>query len=165
MSEGTTSQTVADKHVSKKKTSSIVIIIILALLIVGIAYSLLTGLLYVGIKKADQRVVVQTFVCNADQPIKKLNNYLLDIANGKPEQATEAIKYIKSLSNYNSDPTCVEALARFHSINKDIQGLDDQINRLEQFADDGLYPSNRFNGLSSIGTNIANFEGLTGEAR
>lgn len=165
MSEGDISQTVVDKNRSKKKTFQFAIIILLIILAVGIIFSLITGLLYVGVKKPEQRVIVQTLVCDNSESIKKLNTYLDDVTNGDQSKTKEAIEFIKNQSDYDSDPTCVEALARFYYIDRNIQDLSNQIDKLESLAKEGLYPSNHFDGLSSIYTNSINFENLTGESR
>lgn len=165
MSEDNASQTAVKKDKFEGKKVIQIAFIVLAVIIVGMALSLVSGLVYVGLKKPSQVVVVQTPICSSDSSIKKLNGYLEDVTNGDQSKTGEAIQYIKSQSNYSSDPTCVEALARFYFVDRDIRGLDEQIDRLEELADKGLYPSNRFDGLTSITNNAVNYENLAGRAR
>ncbi len=165
MGENKDGQVALDKPKSTKKFTPIFITIILATSIAIFVLGLASGFIYIGTKKPSQAIVIQTPICSSDASIDKLNTYLDDVTNGDQSKTKKAIEYIKNQSDYSSDPTCVEALARFYYIDRDIQGLNGQIDKLESLAKQGKYPSNRFDGLSSIYTNSINFENLTGESR
>ncbi len=139
---------------SSKKTTHLIILTVSILLIIGIIASFIVGYLYAGIKSPNQKVVVMSNICNNDSDIEKLNGYLSEQTNSSnTDKSKEAIDYIKSKNNYSSDPTCVEALYKFSYIGRDFAALENYVKQLEDFANKGQYPSNRFDGTSSIYTN------------
>lgn len=163
MSEDRVNQTVVNKQTTRKKKF---VPAILVVLVIGLIASLVLGFLYMGIKKPNQRVVVQASVCTGDSVIKKLNEYLSDITNnGDQDKAKQAIDYVTSQQDYASDPTCVEALSLFYYVNRDFKDFAGQIDKLEGFADKGQYPSPQFDGLRSTASKVADYESLTGRTR
>lgn len=167
MSEENTGQALVNKHITaKKKLGSPFVSVMLVVLLAGVTISVVLGVVYIGTKSPSQKVVIQASVCSTEGVVMKLNSNLSDITNnGDQSKAKEAIDYIKKQSNYSADPTCVEALARFYYINRDSVNFASQINELEKLADSGKYPSNRFDGVTSIASKSVDFESLTGRSR
>lgn len=163
--EHTSQNKVGDEKTSRKKTKHIVMIAIPFIFLSALFVSFFLGFLYVGIKNPNQSVVIYRSVCSKDANIDKINNYLSEITNGDLTKTKEAIKYIKSQADYSSDPTCVEALAKFYFIDRDIRNLETQISEMKSLAGRGLYPSNYFDGLSSIKNDTINYNGLTGGSK
>lgn len=164
--EGAAGQPAAGKRGHEKKKR--IILIGSAVLVIGLAIglSMVFGVFYAGVKTPAQRVVVQTSICEKDAVIKKLNGSLADVADtGDRTKAKEAIAYVKAQAGYETDPTCVEALARFYYFSRDPENLSKQIDSLEKFAKSGAYPSGSFDGLTSLQSKNIDYENLTGEAR
>jgi hypothetical protein len=164
--ERAANQPAAGKHGQEKKKRIILIGSVVLVIGLAIGLSMAFGVFYAGVKTPAQRVVVQTSICEKDTVVKKLNGSLTEIADtGDRTKAKEAIAYVKTQAKYDTDPTCIEALARFYYFSRDPENLSKQIDSLEKFAKNGAYPSSSFDGLTSLQSKNIDYENLTGEAR
>lgn len=150
----------------KKKAGFLSKILIgFGLIALALAVCVWAGVFYIGVKLPNQRVVMQTPVCSADGVLDKVYGYLTEITeneDGSKTKATEAIDYITALPNYHLDPTCAEVLVRFYYINRDFNNVTRQIDQLDRLEKQGQYPSNRFDGLTSINSKMNDSGNITG---
>jgi hypothetical protein len=129
--------------------------------VIGSIASYALGYIYIGVKSPVQAASLKTLVCDKASVIEKINKSIEDSSTGANSgDIKSTVDYIVSQKDYESDPTCVEALARLYYVQADANNLKTQVQILGKLSDQGLYPSNRLNSLSSILNNEVNIESI-----
>lgn len=140
-------ETSSKAFLAKKSASPLfVILITVAAFAFVLALLWVLGIMHIGVKQPNQKVVLQTSVCGEKSVAEKINKYLIpDLSSEEGTKYPEAISYIKSQSSYQDDPTCTQALAYLYFVTRDVNNTKAQVAALKVQSDKGLFPSNKLN--------------------
>ena len=110
----------------------------------GVAYLLISGKAYVGLKEPGQKVTLRSTVCSGSD----IDDTFIKILREKGmsrDQYTGIVEKIKSQAGYEYDPDCLYIIAYDAASSNYKDTLVDATNRLDQMDKEGINLSNKLN--------------------
>jgi hypothetical protein len=133
----------------RKPKKPLLVALACLLLIAGAITALITsGVMYVGFKERGQKVVIRTTSCN-DNLLREFQDRVTSKMIQK-DYVTDIADKVKQNQDYDNDVNCVYIMAVNAITTNNASDLEEYIERMDNFAKEGLYPNNniQLNGIS-----------------
>jgi len=133
------------KQKSSKKKSwnkcTTISIIAAVIMITAAVVAKMTGVMYFGFKSPDQQVALRSVACG-DDIIEDFSRIMAYQAL-EPNIFVSIADRVRNIDNYRNDVNCVFIMAANATTTDNSTDLEKYLNDLDNFSNQGLYPSNR----------------------
>lgn len=150
------------KPVHKAKNAKLIYIIAGIVVALGLLGLIVSGYVYVGVKKPYQVVHSVASVCK-QEVIDRVNKFYTTKETADTDSARSIAADIQKMAHFQEDPTCLMiVITASQYYNSDLGVTKAYVTSLKKLIDQGNYPDNHVENYMSLG-NINSIPELEGE--